>query len=333
MTSSLRVGVAGVGAVGSRVVRRLLAAGHVVVVDGSRPRARGDAAAGFGDRLERAAGGLAAASLDAAILAAPSGDQPDIVTALLGNVPLVVSTADSVDSVRQLLAVGDRAAASGTAVVVGSGFAPGLSCLLASRLVAQMDEAEEIHIAKAGTGGPACARQHHRALGSWAFDWRDGEWIDRPGGSGRELCWFPEPFGARDCYRAELPDPLLLVESYPSISRVTSRMAANRRDRFTTWLPMLTPPHPEGAVGAIRVEVRGRRGVARVTEVMGVVERPAVAAAAMAAAVVLECAGGVQLPSGSHPVATIATSSLLNEVAAAGVTFHRFAGTENVVGW
>ncbi|MGE0304159.1 MAG: hypothetical protein AB7Q27_00155, partial [Acidimicrobiia bacterium] len=87
MTSSLRVGVAGVGAVGSRVVRRLLAAGHVVVVDGSRPRARGDAAAGFGDRLERAAGGLAAASLVAAIRAAPSGDLPDIVTARLGYVP------------------------------------------------------------------------------------------------------------------------------------------------------------------------------------------------------------------------------------------------------
>ena len=26
------------------------------------------------------------------------------------------------------------------------------------------------------------------------------------GGTGRELCWFPDPIGGRDCYRAALAD-------------------------------------------------------------------------------------------------------------------------------
>ena len=33
--------------------------------------------------------------------------------------------------------------------------------------------------------------------------------VERAGGSGRELCWFPDPIGAVDCYRPALPDPLL----------------------------------------------------------------------------------------------------------------------------
>src|SRR3546814_6619520 len=75
-------------------------------------------------------------------------------------------------------------------------------------------------------------------------------------GSGRELCWFPDPIGAEDCYRAELPDAVLLVPHFPLVDRVTARLSATRRDRITAHLPMLRKPHPEGLVGAVRVEVR-----------------------------------------------------------------------------
>ena len=99
-----------------------------------------------------------------------------------------------------------------------------------------------------------------------------------PGGSGRELCWFPDPIGGRDCYRAALPDALLLVAGFPGVGRVTARLAATRRDRLTARLPMLRPPHPEGGLGAVRVEVRGRRGGDRDVVVLGAMDRPAVAA-------------------------------------------------------
>jgi hypothetical protein len=45
---------------------------------------------------------------------------------------------------------------------------------------------------------------------------------------------------------------------------------------------MLRRPHPEGAIGALRVEVRGRRGSARDEYVLGAIDRPAVAAGAVA---------------------------------------------------
>ncbi len=49
---------------------------------------------------------------------------------------------------------------------------------------------------------------------------------------------------------------------------------------------MLTPTHAEGGTGAVRVELRGRRGSARETLVLGATERPAVGAAAVAATAV-----------------------------------------------
>src|SRR5690606_12328237 len=159
---------------------------------------------------------------------------------------------------------------------------------------------DEIHMAKAGAGGPACARQHHRALRGTAIDWRDGTWVRRRGGSGRELMWFPEPVGGRDCYRAAVPDALLLVSSFPHATRITSRVAATRRDRLTMRLPMLRPPHAEGVTGAARVELRGTvRGGRREVMVYGVMDRPAAAAGAVAALAALWTDGDRLGPTGA----------------------------------
>ena len=134
-------------------------------------------------------------------------------------------------------------------VAIGTAMAPGLSCVLAAQLRDQLDRVDEVHVASAGTGGPDCARRHHVALTATAVDWEEGEWRRRAGGSGRELVWFPEPVGGADCYRAGLADPMLLVPAFPGCRRVTSRLEATRRDRLTSWLPMLRPPHPEGLTG------------------------------------------------------------------------------------
>jgi hypothetical protein len=186
--------------------------------------------------------------------------------------------------VEALLALDARARARHLTVAVGAGFSPGLSCLLAAHAAALLDRVTEVHVSRVGTGGPACARQHHRALRGEAVDWRDGEWLHRASGSGRELCWFPDPIGGRDCYRAALPDPRLLVGAFPGVERVTARLAATRRDRLTSRLPMLRKPHPDGGPGAIRVEVRGERsGAGTATVVYGAMELPSMAAAAVAA--------------------------------------------------
>jgi hypothetical protein len=194
-----------------------------------------------------------------------------------------VSVADSLGDVQGLLELDHEAVERGLSVVVGAGFSPGLSCLLARQAADGLDTVDEIHVARVGTGGPSCARQHHEALAGSALDWRDGGWVHRRGGSGRELCWFPDPIGGRDCYRAALPDAVLLVPAFPGVERVTARLGANRRDRLTARLPMLRPPHPEGGPGALRVEVRGRLGTAREIRVRGAMDRPSVASGAVAA--------------------------------------------------
>ena len=179
----------------------------------------------------------------------------------------VVSTSDSIDDVRALLDLDAEAQAR-----AGAGGRR-------RRLLARATPACSPATPPAGFDdgrprctSPAAAPAVRPAPGSTtpsltgqALDWRDGGWQRRPAGSGRELCWFPDPIGAEDCYRAELPDALLLVPAFPGVERVTARLAATRRDRFSAHLPMLRKPHPEGLVGATRVEVRGRRdGVSEV---------------------------------------------------------------------
>ena len=177
-------------------------------------------------------------------------------------------------------------------------------------------------------GGPACARRHHAALAAIAVDWEDGEWRRRSGGSGRELVWFPEPVGGADCYRASLADPLLLVPAFPGCRRVTSRMEATRRDRLTSWLPMLRPPHPEGLAGAVRVEVRGWLEGRVKTKILGVAIPPAVAAGAVAARAALWAGAGRLSRHGAAGLAELvdAPGVFLSELTPAGVTVTAFEG-------
>jgi len=280
------VAVLGVGAVGARVARQLLSTEGVteVVLRDERAARLDTVARSLGEGARIDTGPYAEPlDVDVVVLAGPAGAQLEPARRFVSAGFSVVSVSVEIAEVRALLDLDVEARERGVSVAVGTGFAPGLSCVLASHAASRFDEVDEIHVAKVGTGGPACARQHHRALRGHALDWRDRGWAQRPAGSGRELCWFPDPIGAEDCYRAALADGLLLVPAFPGVSRVTARMAATRRDRLTARLPMLRPPHPEGGPGAIRVEVRGRRGTSRDVRVMGVMDRPAVAAGAVAA--------------------------------------------------
>lgn len=244
----------------------------------------------------------------------------------------VVSVSDDLADTRQLLELDDHVRGAGTTLVVGAAMAPGLSGLLVTHLVGRSAVVDEIHVACHATGGPACARQHHRSLSGTAVGWYDDDWIERPAGSSRELCWFPEPVGAHDCYRAELPDPLLLHRSHPDVARISARMSATRRDRLTARLPMLRPPHPEGGVGALRVEVRGTdaRG-ARDVAIVGIAELVGTAAGATAA-VLAEAVAAGELATGV--VATsdtdLATDALLRGVQQRGVRLQEFTGVPHV---
>jgi saccharopine dehydrogenase-like NADP-dependent oxidoreductase len=287
----MRVALVGAGAVGARAARQLAstdAVEFVLVADADAERARG-VVASLGEELSAVDDDPT--DVDVVILAAP-GSHTEAARRFVDRGIPVVSVADDIGDVRSLLELDEMARRKDVSVVVGAGFSPGLTCVLAAHAAAALDRVDEVHVAKVGTGGPSCAQAHHRALAGAALDWRDGEWVTRRAGSGRELCWFPDPIGGEDCYRAALPDALLLAPAFPGVERITARMGANRRDRITSRFPMLRPPHPEGGPGAARVEVRGRRGSARVVQVLGAMDRPAVAAGTVAALAAVAAGSG-----------------------------------------
>ena len=328
----MRISVVGAGAVGARVARQLASSPQVhevVVADLDGDRA-GAVVASIADPAVVRVGELdqTGVGADVVVVAVAPGAHRAWAERGLERGAAVVSTSDGEEDVRGLLALHEEARERDLTVVVGAGFAPGLTDVLAAHAALRFDRVDEIHVASVGTGGPSCARQHHRALAGEALDWRDGAWLRRRAGSGRELCWFPDPVGPEDCYRAAVPDALLLVPVFPGVQRVTARMGANRRDRLTARLPMLRPPHAEGGIGAVRVEVRGRRGTVRDVAVLGAMDRPAVAAgtvAAVAAAWVGE--GRIRGPGALGLAALAEPGQFLAELARRGVKAAAFEGT------
>ncbi|HTO00227.1 MAG TPA: hypothetical protein VL068_06085 [Microthrixaceae bacterium] len=332
------IAVVGTGILGARVARELLAPApepfrmprSLEIVTAREERAR-TLQASFGssarvvtelDEIDPISGD----SVGVVVLAKESGKQLAIARESLLRGRHVVSTSDDLDEVESLLGLDSIARSTGTTLLVGAAMAPGLSCLLAAHAAELFDRVDEIHIGRAGAAGPSCARQRLKALRGTAVDWRDGEWVKRPGFSGRELFWFPDPIGARDCYRAALADPLLLVPAIEGVERVTSRIAANRRDRALAPFPVIWPPPVEGGLGAIRVEIRGEKNSQRHSVVYGALDRPAVAGGATAAVAALWLAAGRAKPGATGLAGLGATLPILTELSRRGVRAAAFDG-------
>lgn len=324
----MRVAIVGLGTTGSHLARQLRQPDveHVQLHDPDESRVRSVRGALDPDVGVEAGQPSPSDPPDVVVLAGPTGTHLEPARTMLDAGSHVVSISDDPSEVEQLLALDPLAVERGRSVVVGAGFCPGLSEILARWAGDQLDRVVGISVATAGTGGPACARQHHRALKQEARDWRQGHWEVRRGGSGRDLAWFPDPIGARDTYLAALSSPLILQRTYPEADRISARVSANRRDRLTIRLPMLRRPHLDGGPGGIRVEVRGRVGDSVETLVYGVMDHPSVAAGTVAAVVAI--AAGRQLaPLGANGLAAWDEPvALLTELHRRGVRAAAFTG-------
>ena len=282
----MRALVIGAGAVGTKVAQQLLSSNAVdkILLRDTEPEKLGIALKTLGSRVEVEHFPFPQnMDADVVVVASPRGTQLEAVKKAISLHRPTVVVSDGLSETVSILNLEKEAFELGVPVVVGTGFAPGLSCVLTAYGKTLLEQTEEIHVSKMGTGGPACALVHHRALSRMSFGWREDKWNKRLGGSGRELLWFPEPVGPQDCYHAALSDPILLHNAFPEVSRISAKMAATRRDRVTAFFPMLTPPHNEGGIGAIRVELRGSKNGVQENIVLGVSEHPASAAAAVTA--------------------------------------------------
>lgn len=282
-----RIAVVGGGLVGTRTAGDLTRRGaQVFVVGGSRIS---ESAPQSGRRLRGARRhdySRAPEEVDLVVLATESMHQVEAAEYWIRRGVGVVATADRPSAVRALWNLRDLARRNNVSVSLGVACAPGLSSLLVERLSAGFASIDSITTARFGTGGPSCAREHHRSMAARSLEVRAGASRWARGGSGRMLVWFPEPIGPQDCYRAGLSEPFLLHRRFNGVSRIQSLQAATRRDRLTARLPMLRPPHAEGLIGGVWVEVRGRTSAGMVEHrVLAATAPQTTAAAAVAAAV------------------------------------------------
>lgn len=275
----MRCVIVGTGLVGARTALALEAQGYVEV-DLVNPRGPRSILAEVGDAA-------------VVVLATSSDHQADTAERLVTAGKSVVVTTDEIRVVKHLWSLDGVARATRCSLAVGAAYSPGVSSLLVRWLADGFDEVHTITTARFGTGGPTCAREHHRSMAEMASEVRDGRLQPMLSGTARQLVWFPEPVGAADCFRAGLSEPFLLHKYYPRARRIQALQAATRRDRLTSRFPMLRTPHAEGLLGAAWVEVRGVIAGSVEHRVMGASGPQASGAAAMAAVMASTVARGL----------------------------------------
>jgi len=313
----MKIAIEGLGIVGARVARELISTGDLeVLVVGADPDRFDVVAEALGVNLRR---GTRNDDVDRVILCGAVGCHVDAARSWLVQGVDVISMSADVADVEGLLGLDELARSNDATVVVGVAAAPGLSCTLARHAADLLDEVTEVHVASLGSGGAACLRHRQHQLGEPSREWRDGGWVEHPGGSGKELCWFPDPIGAHDCARGDLVEPLLMQRAFPGIERASARSSVGGSGRRLSFLPGRTRSPVEAAPGGIRVEVRGRAKGETITVVYAVHDRLSVAAAATAATLAVQWEQhGAQV--GGHGLAEfVIPVTLLGELARRGV--------------
>jgi saccharopine dehydrogenase-like NADP-dependent oxidoreductase len=169
----MRAVIVGSGAVGSRVARQLISLpgrNSVLMVDPDRARGAAVAEA-LGPGAAAGPWSARAVSASEVVVLASPGHQHPLAEQALDLGVHVVSVADDDQAARALLRLDGTASRQGRHLVVGAGFSPGLSCVLARHAANDLERVDEIRVARWGSGGPACARGRQRALASALPTW------------------------------------------------------------------------------------------------------------------------------------------------------------------
>jgi hypothetical protein len=277
--------LAGTGAVGVRTARQLLETAGVeeLLVTDRRPERAEELATVL--KAETVPFGVIPDAVSAVALAVPGDAAVGVARDAIRRGISVAAASDDDDGIDALLALDAPACDAGATVVVGCALAPGLADVLARHAADALDDADEVHVARAGTAGEACATALRQARRERPAEWHaDGRRLERR--LGPELVWFPDPVGARECLTVAT-GVQLLHEAVPGLTRATVRAAepprrprafAARNRAVDDW-------------GSARVEVWGWRDGVRDALVYGVIERPGVAAGTVLAVAAARVAG------------------------------------------
>jgi Shikimate / quinate 5-dehydrogenase len=263
----------GAGAVGVRAARQLLdTPGVDRVLVAARQGAKADEVAAALS-VDAVPYGTIPDGVDAVALAVPGSAAVALAAEAVSAGVSVAAACDDREGVTGLLELDAPARERGVNVVAGCALAPGLTDVLACHAANALDEADEIHVARAGAAGEACATALRRARRERPVEWSDGAARVEPR-LGPELVWFPDPVGARECVTVAGAVETL-HEAVPTVRRATMRAADVATPKRRVFGPRRAP---EDEWAAVRVEVWGSRSGAREGVVYGVLEHPAVAA-------------------------------------------------------
>ena len=329
--------LAGLGEVGVRAARQLLdtdGIDRLLVADRHESHARETARAlhDGAEAIELKPDSALPEGIDAIACAVPHDADRWIVNASIERGIAVASVVDSSSSPDDAEATAARA--SGTRVVGGCGLSPGLADVLARHAASALDSVDEVHVARFGVAGDACAAAARAALREPVLEWRDGAFVHERGHSG-ELIWFPDPVGAREC-ELVATGVEQLVASVPGVRRASIRLGLPRTPRIrlpgTVGLLVRGRQDPGVGWGAVRAEVWGTKDGARTTVVYGVIERTAVAAGTVLGVTAAWLAGALPAlgplpePGVDGLGAVAAPVSFLGELARRGVKAAAFEG-------
>jgi len=316
VNSTRNVGVVGLGITGVRTARELIGTAGVgdLLVSTDRSHRFDEVREVLGPRVIRLAENDVPSIV---VLASEHGDHATQAERWIRRGADVVSVSDDPADVRALLGLDELATSLSRRVVVGVAASPGMSCVLVAHAAAALDNVDDVVVSSLGAGGPACLRHRASLLGRSGIEWTDHSWGEVEAGSSKLLTWFPDPIGAVDVGRGDLAEPLLVRRIVPSARRIQARAGVPPTDRLLGLFPRRAPLGVEGEPGAIRVDVTGQRQGVDTTITYGVLDRPAVIAAALVATVVgslSQRVPGVQGAAEFLPVV-----DLLHELARRGV--------------
>lgn len=240
-TNSPVVAVAGAGEVGRSTLRHLLVAlpdarFRVLDRDASALESALELA---GDRAEsrRAVIGSGDAQLlDGCALVVNTagpffGASNPVAEAAIAAGCRYVDICDDAEGIAALDALDERAHSAGVTLVTGAGFSPGLSNVLARKLVDEGDDIDAIDIAwlvrEPDPGGLAALRHLlHMAVAPCAL-WRDGKPVEGEGfvPSTSVTRDFGDPVGSQLVFNTPHPEPVTLPRVLPQLRDVTCRGA------------------------------------------------------------------------------------------------------------
>jgi lysine 6-dehydrogenase len=178
---------------------------------------------------KQAAGASVAVSCAGPFLAR---DLPAARGAIQAGIPYV-SLGDDVSGTRQVLDLSESARAAGVTVVTGCGFSPGITGLLVALAARETPVVEDVEISVAmsllDAKGRATAMHFLSALAQPASMVFDHRLVQEAAASSPRLVYFPEPIGWVETFRCEHPEVVSLLESYPEVRSLQSRIGLEER--------------------------------------------------------------------------------------------------------